>query len=203
MSLSLLPVVLVLTTLGVGWWIGDYNGIYTRVMQADVASASTMDLDDKLDRDLALLKEPQRRFRLHFQLGLSSALAVVLINSLSVTYLIGTSRWVKEVVEAYGLEQKFIDHSTKLKRATFPWSIISIFSIISIVAMGAAADPGTLRTTTANWVTPHLIAAMVGTSVIVVTIFVQAMNLHQNSQIIEEVVAEVKKERVARGLPVG
>jgi hypothetical protein len=204
MSLSLLPVLLIFTTMGFGWWIGDYNGVFSRVTRGaqSVSAQSADDNEEQLLLQLALLKEPQRRFTTHFQLGLASALATVLINSLSVTYLIGTSRWVKEVCEAYELDGKFIAQSAELKRSTFPWSVAGVFAILAIVAFGAASDPGTLGESTAKWVTPHMIAAMVGSSVIVFAICFQAMNLHRNAQIIEEVVGEVQRERVARGLPV-
>ena len=92
--------------------------------------------------------------------------------------------------------------STKLKRSTFPWSIMGVLAILAIVAFGAAADPGTLRPTTANWVTPHMIVAMIGSCVILIAILLQATNLHENSQVITEVVEDVRKERQLRGLPV-
>lgn len=185
--------------MGFGWWIGDYNGVFSQIASSTEAGVSS---DEQLVRELARLEEPQRRFKVHFQLGLATSLAVVLINCLSVTYLIGTSRWVKEVCEAYELDPKHVAESTKLKRSTFPWSLAGVLSILVIVAFGAASDPGTLRDSTAAWVTPHLFAAMLGAAVIIVAIFVQAMNLHQNAQIIEEVVGDVQRERVARGLPV-
>ena len=187
--------------MGVGWWIGDYNGVYSNI-RASAQSVSGLEHELQLQQDLAKLAEPQRRVKIHFQLGLATSLAVVLINSLSVTYLIGTSRWVKEVCDAYELDPKFVNESTKIKRTTFPWSIGGVFSIIAIIAMGAAADPGTLRATTGNWVTPHLITALVGACIIVFAIFNQAVNLHRNSQIIEEVVQEVSREWTERGLPV-
>ena len=201
MSLSLLPILLVFSTMGVGWWIGDYNGVYSKIA-ARAADRTQSEFDQQVKDDLAMLSEPQRRFTYHFQLGLASSLAVVLINSLSVTYLIGTSRWVKEVCDAYELEDRFVAESTKIKRMTFPWSIMGVFSILAIVALGAAADPGTLRATTAKWVTPHMLTAMIGSSIIIIAIVVQAMNLQRNAQLIEEVVDEVKQERVTRGLPV-
>ena len=201
MSLSLLPILLVFTTMGVGWWIGDYNGEYAKIA-ARAADNSQADNDQQLKEDMEALREPQRRFTYHFQLGLASSLTVVLINSLSVTYLIGTSRWVKEVCEAYELNDRFVAESTRIKRTTFPWSIMGVFSILAIVALGAAADPGTLRATTAKWVTPHMLTAMIGSSIIIIAIIVQAMNLHRNAQLIDEVVDEVKRERVDRGLPV-
>ena len=187
--------------MGVGWWIGDYNGVFREIRENRV-TASEADDEAQLAEDLEILSEPQRRFNMHFQLGLATSLAVVLINSLSVTYLIGTSRWVKEVCEAYELGDTHIRQSTKLKRTTFPWSIAGVMSILTVIALGAAADPGNLSETTAQWVPPHLTVAMIGAAIIVIAVAVQAMNLHQNSQIIDQVVEEVKRERLARGLPV-
>ena len=115
--------------MGVGWWIGDYNGIYANV----IANAKTQtDSEQQLQSDLAKLQEPQQRFKMHFQLGLATSLAVVLINSLSVTYLIGTSRWVKEVCDAYELDDRFVRESTIVKRRTFPWSKKLPLSIKSV-----------------------------------------------------------------------
>ncbi len=57
----------------------------------------------------------------HRLLGVAAALVVVLVNSIVVTYFIGTSRWCKEVVETYGLDAQFIRRSVALKRRTFPW----------------------------------------------------------------------------------
>ena len=84
-----------------------------------------------------------------------------------------------------------------------PGSIFKAFTaILAIVAFGAAADPGTGREGTANWVNPHMLVALMGTCCIVWAIFVQGTNLHRNAAIIEQVAEEVKKEREARGLPV-
>ncbi len=186
-----------------GWWIGDYNAAYQKTV--DSRSAATAGSNGDNAPFLAALtgiEEPQRRFRIHFQLGLATALTTVLINSLSVTYLIGTSRWVKEVSEAYELNPRFFRHSTQLKRHTFPWSLAGVAAIITVVALGAASDPGTLRETTANWVLPQSLGAMIGSSLIVWALMVQAYNLHRNSQVIDQVVEEVRRERLARGLEV-
>jgi hypothetical protein len=199
-SLSLLPIILIASTIGVGLWIGDYNGTFAAVKAQRAESVDNSEA--AVLADLQLIEEPQRRFKYHFQLGLASALTTVLINSLSVTYLIGTSRWVKEVCEAYELPAEFINRSNQLKRQTFPWSMIGILSILTIVALGAASDPGTLRATTADWVPWHSMAAVAGACLILAAIIVQAFNLHQNAKIIDELVDEVRRERLARGLDV-
>lgn len=189
--------------MGVGWWIGDYNGVFAEIESRPPVSAMTsVERDAEEEAKFAMIDEPQRRFVLHFQLGLATALATVLINSLSVTYLIGTGRWIKEVCETYGLNSKYVVESTRLKRISFPMSIAGVMTILAIVAFGAAADPATLGESTAQWVTPHMIVAMVGTCIIIGSIMLQAMNLQRNAEIINEVVAEVQRERLARGLPV-
>ncbi len=204
-SLSMLPIVLIFVTMGAGWWIGDYNGAFREVIVNQTAadrSASKSDQQQRLLANLSTIEEPQRRFNVHFQLGLATALATVLINSLSVTYLIGTSRWVKEVTDVYGLDSRFAHSSTQIKRHSFPWALAGVAAIITVTALGAAADPGTLSLTTSDWVLSHATAAMLGASLIVWAILVQAYDIHRNSLVIDQVVEEVRLERLARGLDV-
>lgn len=204
MSLSIFPAVLVFITMGVGWWIGDYNGAHAKYRALSIEAKRNPDSVSEVQLQAAAdnVLLPGGRFTIHFQLGLATALAVTLINSLSVTYLIGTSRWVKEVCDAYELDNKYVNESKKIKRSTFPWSIMGVLSILAIIAFGAASDPGTGMTTTASWVSTHLMVAMAGTAVIVIAIFVQASNLQVNADIINQVVDDVRREREARGLPV-
>ncbi len=192
-----------------GWWIGDYNGPYQKLrgLQAETpgASANTRasgTRESEIAEQFQMLEAPRQRFRWHFMMALATALATVLTNSISVTYLIGTCRWVTEVCDAYGLDRSLVRRSTLLKRRTFPWSLAGMFAVLTIVALGAASDPGTLRATTAQWVLPHFIAAMIGGCVIIWAFFVQGLNLQRNAEIIESVVAEVRREREARGLEV-
>ncbi|HEY2893422.1 MAG TPA: hypothetical protein VGJ16_04395, partial [Pirellulales bacterium] len=60
----------------------------------------------------------------HRLMGIATALAVVLVNSIVVTYFIGTGRWCKEVCETYALQPDLIRRSTMLKRRTFPWAVL-------------------------------------------------------------------------------
>ena len=58
--------------------------------------------------DLYARPEPTRETlqwaTMHRLTGLAAALAVVFVESVVVTYFIGTSRWCKEVVETYQFE---------------------------------------------------------------------------------------------------
>jgi hypothetical protein len=131
-----------------------------------------------------------------------ASLVAVLVNSISVTYFIGTSRWCREVVEAYELDPALIAQSNRLKRKSFPWSLMAILVVLLVVSLGAAADPGTLRTTTGRWVVPHLCAALAGVSCIALSYMMQVANIHSNMRIVEQILAEVREIRRQRGLDV-
>src|SRR5439155_21431475 len=46
-------------------------------------------------------QSPRRWMSLHMLLGAAAALMTVLVNSITVTYFIGTSAWCKEVCQTY------------------------------------------------------------------------------------------------------
>src|SRR5262245_10635051 len=140
------------------------------------------------------------RFGLHFLFGLAAGLVTVLVNSVSVTYFIGTSRWCREVVEAYSLDESLIARSNGLKRRTFPWALGGICTMLAIIALGAASDPSRAVEGTANWVNVHYIAALAGTFLIALALLVQVINISANYELIEQILAEVAKIRTSRGL---
>jgi len=134
--------------------------------------------------------------------GVATALAVVLVHSIVITYFIGTSRWVKEVSEAYSLGTPLIIRANALKRRTFPWAVMGMLAVVGVVALGGAADPATGQENTIHWVTPHLIGALVGMAFIAWTFFVEWNNIHANHQVIADVLTEVRRIRAERGLEV-
>lgn len=140
--------------------------------------------------------------RVHKLFGLAAALLVVFVNSVVITYFIGTSRWCREVVETYRLDASYIDRSNRLKRGTFPWAVLAMLVIVGVIALGAAADPGTGRPNTQEWATPHLVGALFGTALICWSFINQATRIHANHVLIGEVVAEVARIRTERGLEV-
>jgi hypothetical protein len=144
----------------------------------------------------------QRWGTMHRLTGVATAMAVVLVNCICVTYFIGTSRWCKEVVETYRLDNQFIRRGTSLKRRTFPWALLSMLTVLGIVALGGAADPSTGRATSEAWAMPHMLAALGGFAFIVMAFFMQWQNIATNHELIEEVLAEVRRIRTERGLEV-
>jgi hypothetical protein len=142
------------------------------------------------------------RATLHRLLGIAAALAVVFVESVVVTYFIGTSRWCKEVAETYRLDRALVDQSNQLKRRTFPCALAGMLAVIAVIALGAAADPATGRPNTQLWATWHLGGAVFGTLLIAWTYVVAWKNVFANHTIIERLLAEVDRIRheQAKGL---
>lgn len=141
--------------------------------------------------------ETQSLLRWHFLTGLAAALAVVLVESIIVTYFIGTSRWCKEVVETYRLDPAVVQASNRLKHRTFPWALVGMLASIGIIALGGASDPATGPNTRA-WVDWHFAVAIGGIVLIAWTYFAAWNNVVANQAIINKLVSKVEEARRQR-----
>ena len=136
----------------------------------------------------------------HLLAGTAAALAVVLVESIAVTYFVGTSRWCKEVTETYALSTEDLAESTRLKRRTFPWCVVGMLTVVGVGALGAASDPGTGRPDTAAMAPWHLAGALAGLCLVAWSYFQAWLNIAANQGVIERIVAEVARIRRERGL---
>ena len=127
---------------------------------------------------------------------------VVLVNSISVTYFIGTSRWCKEVVDTYSLDETFSEKSATLKRRCFPWAVAGMCMVLGLFALGGASDPTTGLDATGKWVQPHFFVALGSLVVWVFSFMRQADYIGQNSTLVDTILEEVRKIRIERGLDV-
>jgi hypothetical protein len=177
---ALFAVALMAATAGLGLWIGDLHDT----------------------TDPAVL----RWGTVHRLSGMFAALVVLLVNSISVTYFIGTGRWCREVVEAYGLSPELVDRSRRLKRAAFPFAVMGMLAVVVIVALGGAADPGGGLAGpggSRDWVTWHLVGG-IGLAALIAWCFqAQVPPIRQQHALIDDVMTEVRRERAARGLETG
>src|SRR3954471_18892056 len=140
---------------------------------------------------------------LHRLTGVAAALMVVFVESVVVTYFIGTSRWCKEVVETYQLDRAPVLASNRLKRRTFPWALAGMLGVVTVIALGGAADPASLQPNTKAWANWHLIGAFSGIGLVAWTYLVSWNNILANHAIITGLVAEVGRIRKGRGLDAG
>ncbi|MBA4105865.1 MAG: hypothetical protein C0485_08915 [Pirellula sp.] len=136
----------------------------------------------------------------HMMTGVAAALFVVLVESIAVTYFVGTSRWCKEVTETYRLPPGDLAESARLKRRTFPWCVLGMLTVVVVSALGAASDPGTGRSDTSSWTDIHLAAAFGGLCLIAWTYYRAWLNIADNQRVIERIVAQVRQIREERGL---
>ena len=173
---ALFALVLLAATACLGLWLGDLHGV----------------------TDPAVL----RWGTVHRLTGVLTALVVVLVNSLTVTYFIGTGRWCREVVEVYGLDQSFVNRSAKLKRSAFPFALVGMLAVVAIVALGGAADPAAGRKGSSEWVTWHLIGGLGLAGAIAACFQAQLPAIRGQHGLIDDVMDEVRRVRLARGLDV-
>ena len=175
-SVAIFAVSLMAATAGLGLWLGDLHG----------------------QTDQAIL----RWGTVHRLSAILAALLIVIVNSMSVTYFIGTARWCKEVVETYHLSDRFITKSKGIKRRSFPFALFGMLCVVAIVALQGAADPAAGRSGSEAWVSLHLFGRIGLTGVIAGCLQLQRSKIADQQSLIEEVLAEVRAMREARGLDV-
>jgi len=199
---------LLIANFGVGIWVGDLNGVADRMQheaqQYKVARGNGEQgaIDDARESMLAASAELtpiKKRHGIHFLLGVLSALVCVLVNGIAMTYFIGSSKWCSEVVDTYSLDLSYLRKSRTLKRRAYPWTISGVAAIVAIVAFGAASDPATQIESSASWVTPHMIVAIVGTMWLIVSFLNQAGLIGAHYDVINEIVAAVEVRRAEIG----
>jgi hypothetical protein len=194
-----------------GLGIGEYNESYTQFLavqrqleqakrEGDAGRQQQL-LSEAQDLYTAMT-EPQQRATWHKLIGIVAGLVAVLVNSIAVTYFIGTGRWCKEVVDTYQLDRELANESARLKRKCFPWSFVGIAVVLLVAAFGAAADPGTLRPTTMRWVLPHYLTALGGGALLAFAFWIQARFIEQNTDLVERILSQVRLIRAERGLDV-
>jgi hypothetical protein len=137
----------------------------------------------------------------HRNWGLGTAILVLLVNSVSVTYFVGTSRWCKEVGLTYQLPVELIERGQKIKHRNFPYAVVSMCAMVVVAMFGALADASIQETATAaSWITPHFFAACTSIALMVFSFYMQALNIMQQSALIQEIMGQVLRIRTERGL---
>ena len=211
LALAFFAVTLLVANMIIGLSIGDLNGLshelvaarraVTQLKKEGRGEGEEIQAAEARAATATELHRPARqRYGLHSLCGIAASLVTVLVNSITVTYFVGTSRWCREVVETYHLDVDLIRRSQQLKRQTFPWALGGMLTALVIVSLGAASDPGANFEGGANWVTPHLVTAILGTGLIIGSFLVQVGKIGANYEIIETILAEVRQIRADRGL---
>jgi len=211
LTLAIISVLLLLANIVLGFSTGDVGGMWReyvstapefRELQArpDVSPEAKKVAQKERQEQYDKLKNATSFLRLHLLLGVLAALITVLVNSICVTYFIGTTRWCREVTEAYDLDASMLAESNALKRKSFPWAVASIVLILAIIALGSLSDPNVSGLESTKWRTPHYLLAIVSTAVIAWAFFVQLNNIAANYRVIGKILDAVRQVRDEKGL---
>ena len=204
--LAVVSVMLVLIAGSLGLWVGEYNQVYqdhlavTEEVKRQYQPGE--ETNQRLQSKRAELMDAVSRANWHMLTGVLAGIVVVLVNSVSVTYFIGTSRWCKEVVDTYSLDTQLTEQCAALKRRSFPWAVVGMCLVMGLFALGGASDPVTGIDSTGKWVQAHFFAAMGSLAIWVFSFLRQADYIGQNSALVDSILEQVRKIRIERGLDV-
>ncbi|MSR59871.1 MAG: hypothetical protein EXS05_19905 [Planctomycetaceae bacterium] len=146
------------------------------------------------------------RVTMHLLTAVAALLFAVFVHAIVLTYFMGTGRWLEETCAAYSLGNGWQARSRNLKWRMYPVMILSLVLLIATGAFGGAADPASALGF--KGIGP-LTAAQVHQSVAVLTMLLNAavnvlefQALRKNAAVINDVLAEVRRIRLERGLAV-
>ncbi len=208
-----MSLLLIGTNIFLGLTGGDVNGAATEVriqqtrllrLQSSLASTKAeveAQKEKALQAQTCMAKLQPAKSR-HIMVGLLAAVVTLIVNSICVTYFIGTGRWVSEVTMTYNLDERFDLEAKRLKITTFRWSLLGIVTVLAIAALGAASDPGTLRETTAKFVAPHYLLAVVGFFILAWAFWRQYWGIRKNGELIDQIMLQVRRVRSEKGLDI-
>lgn len=135
----------------------------------------------------------------HMLTALGAALLVLLVHAVSLTYFMGTGRWLEETSDAYGLGAEPRTANIRLKYQVIPGMIGCIGLVVVTGAFGALADPAaTMHRASAS--TVHLALACITLLVNVFVSWLEYRAIAQNGRLVDRVVQRVGQIRHERGL---
>jgi hypothetical protein len=146
------------------------------------------------------------RIGTHILIGLGALTSTTMVHALIFTYFMGTGRWLEETSTAYALPDTWYQRNQKIKYGILPGIMISFLMILGTGCLGAVADPATAvsleGTVGISDSTLHFAMAVLTWIVTMMINFTQYIAIARNSAVVEGVLAEVRRIRLERGLPV-
>jgi formate hydrogenlyase subunit 3/multisubunit Na+/H+ antiporter MnhD subunit len=141
----------------------------------------------------------------HLLSSVAALIFATLVHAVLLTYFMGTSRWMEEARLAYKLDTRWNTENRRLKYRTIPLMTACLLLLILNIPLGAmAVDRG-------NWTLPgghelspshfHLAFAVLTIIVNLAVNVLEYRAIRRNSELIGEVVQEVRRIRLEHGLP--
>ena len=144
--------------------------------------------------------------RWHMLTALAAICFASLVHAIWLTYFMGTGRWMEETCRAYGLPDDFPAENHSMKYGTIP-AIAGVFLLLLVTGgFGAAVDPGSSVKFT-GWAgfsgaMIHFLLASTALGANAIVNFIEYQTISRNNHLINQVMDEVRRMRIERGLPV-
>ncbi len=150
--------------------------------------------------------EVNSRIGTHLLVGLGALTSATMVHALLLTYFMGTGRWIEETSHAYKLSGEWRRQNQRTKYGILPGIFISFLLLVITGSLGAVADPATpvslVKALGISDATLHFSAAVCTWIVTLIVNMTQYFAITKNSAIVEGVLAEVRRIRIEKGLPV-
>jgi hypothetical protein len=142
----------------------------------------------------------------HLLVSVAALIFAALVHAVLLTYFMGTSRWMLEARQAYKFDARWNEENRQLKYRAIPVMVLCLVLLISNIPLGAVSvDRNDWKVPGLGAISPSRVHLVVAVLTLVVNLAVNVVEyraISRNSQLIEEVVGEVRRIREARGLPV-
>jgi hypothetical protein len=165
-----------------------------------------MTLGLSIDNPKVLDKAVQAGVQYHFLSALAALVFATLVHAIVLTYFMGTGRWIEETSTAYRLSPELYERSKSIKYRTIPAMVGCFVLLVFTGALGAAADPAAPMQWRGVWgvsaATIHLTAALVTILANFAVNYLEFRALERHSEIVDEVLAQVRQIRLDKGLAV-
>lgn len=167
-----------------------------------VAFLLGLNIGDAASADAAV----QAAVRFHFQAAIGALVFAALVHAIVLTYFMGTGRWIEETASAYSLSNEWRRENQSLKYRTIPALVGAFFLLVVNGSLGAAVDPGSAvdfrEVAGIAGARIHMLVAALALGVNVIVNVLEYGAIQRNGRLIDEVLAEVRRIREERGLPV-
>jgi hypothetical protein len=166
------------------------------------AFALGLAIGDPASRDAAT----QQLVGWHINAAMLALVFCALVHALVLTYFMGTGRWMDETSAAYRLSEQFLGENRRLKQRTIPAMAGCLLLLVVTGALGSLADPAAGgRFETFLGMSAATIHFAVASAAVTANVFVnlwEYLAIHRNGELVEQVLAEVRRIRTEKGLPV-
>ncbi|PHR97940.1 MAG: hypothetical protein COA78_26835 [Blastopirellula sp.] len=202
-TLAIVSLALLSLNVLLGLRIGDYNGQIDQLhktaqqVKSETDPAKQTQIKSTFQTQQAEWSEIRGRAGVHMVLGTLAAICTVLASCVCLTYFVGTSRWCKEVTEAYHFETALAERSANMKRLAFQLAVATMTTMMLLVAIGSlvSSTGDYFRAWSPVMVTPHMIFGFAATALVAFIFLKQMQLVTENYQIIRQLSEQVQKVR--------